>query len=71
MTLSDSTTPGQMEHGSDSNKGVLPKATALQEPHHQNAQCYILDTLWRGFIPLQRCTQCILLPQSTGPAWIR
>ena len=36
-TLSSATTTGQSGPGSNSNEGVLciPKAPALQEPHHQ------------------------------------
>ena len=47
---------------------VFPKAPALLKPHHQIILYHIRDIRWEGgFSPLQRCSLCILLPQSTGP----
>ena len=40
------------------------KALALLKPHHY---CHIQDTHWGSLNPLQRCSQCILPPQSTRP----
>ena len=44
-----------------------PKAQALLKPHHQIVLCHILDTCWGSLTPLQKCSQCILQPQLTGP----
>ena len=41
---------------------AFPKAPALLEPHHRIVQCHIQG----GSYPLQKCSRCILLPQSAG-----
>ena len=47
---------------------AFPKAPALLELHHQIALCYIQNTHLEGCLtPLQRCNQCILQFQPTGP----
>ena len=45
---------------------AFPKAPATLEPQHQIVLCYIQDTHWRGFTPLQGSSRCILQPQPTG-----
>ena len=47
---------------------VFPEAPALLEPHHQIVQCHIQNTRWKSLTTLQRCSQCILQPQLTGPS---
>ena len=65
-TLSDATTPSQNRPGSDSNERV-PKSPALLKPHRQTVWCHKQDTHWGSFTSLQKCSQCILQSQLTGP----
>ena len=47
---------------------ALSKAPVLLGPLHQIVLCHIQDTRWESFIPLHRCSRCVLQPQPTGPA---
>ena len=42
------------------------KEPALLEPHYMIVYCHIQGTHWEGLTTHQRCTRCILKPQSTG-----
>ena len=64
-TLSGATTLGQSGPGSNGKYSAFPIAPRL-ELHHHIIWCHIQDTLWWFLNLLQRCSQCILLPQLTG-----
>ena len=46
---------------------AFSKTLALLEPHHQIVLCHIHNTSWGNLTSLQRYSQCILQPQTTGP----
>ena len=46
---------------------AFPRVPVLQDSQHQIVSCHILDTRWWSVTHLQRCSQCILQLQSTGP----
>ena len=56
--------------GSDGNEGVLriPQSSSITGTSPSDCSVsYPGHSLgWRGLIPLQRCSQCILQPQQTG-----
>ena len=60
---------GQSGPGNDGNKGVLcilQSCNSVASP----SDCLVSHlghSVGRGLIPLQRCSQCILQPQPTGP----
>ena len=61
------TTPDQSEPGSDGNKGVLHIPQSASITGASPSDCLESNTghsLWGGggFIPLQRCSWCILQP---------
>ena len=45
---------------------AFPTATASLDSHRQIVSCHIQDTSQRCLTLLQRCSQCILQPRSTG-----
>ena len=68
-TLSGATTPGQSGPGSNSNEGTLsiPQSSSITEARLSDCLVSYQDIHWRSLTPLQRCSQCILQPQLTGP----
>ena len=69
MALLGSTTLGQSGPGSDGSKGVfcIPQNSSIIEASPSDClMSYLGHLLGGGFIPLQRCSQCILHPQLTG-----
>ena len=67
-TLTGSTSPGQSGPGSNGNEGVLhiSKALSLEPYHHQRILNHVRTLVGGGLTLLQRCTRCILQPQTTG-----
>ena len=69
-TLAGATTPSQSRSERDSNKEVLliPQSSRITGT---SLFSVISRTLIRGSLtPLQRCSQCILQPQPTGPIYM-
>ena len=67
--LSGATTPGQSGPGSDGNEGVLHIPQSSSTAGTLPSDCLVSypgHSLWSGLTPLQRSSQCILLPQPTG-----
>ena len=63
-TLTDTTTSGRVDLRVMVIMGYSTSPTVPGlEFHYQMVQCQIQNTNWRGLIPLQRCSWCILLPQ--------
>ena len=48
---------------------TFSKAPALLEPHYQIVLGHVSDISRGSITPLQRCNQCILQPQPTGPGY--
>ena len=67
-TLSGATTPGQSGPGSDDNEGVQRITLSSSITGALPSDCLeSYPGLWGGGLtPLQRCSWCILLRQSTG-----
>ena len=66
-TLSGATSLGQSGPGCDGNEDVLCSPQRIMEASPSDC---IQDTCWVSLTPLQRYSQCILLPQTTGHIYI-
>ena len=67
--LSGATTPGQSGPGSDGSERVLCIPQSSRNTGISPSDClvsYLGHSLGGGFIPLQRCSQCILQSQLIG-----
>ena len=72
-SLIGATTSGQSEPGRNDNEGVLciPQSSSITRASPSDYLVSYHYTHWcGGFTSLQRCIQCILLPQLTGPRYI-
>ena len=67
-TLSGAYTPGHNRPRSDGNEIVLciPQNSSITEASLSDCLMSYQDTRWGSLTPLQRCSQDILKPQSTG-----
>ena len=68
-TLSSAATPCQNWPGSIGNEDVLhiPQSSSITEASPSDCLVSSQDTRLGSLTPLQRCSQCILHPQPTGP----
>ena len=67
--LSGATTLGQSRPGSDDNEGVFRIPQSSSTAGTSPSYCLVLypgHSFGRGLTSLQRCSECILLPQPTG-----